>query len=170
MQKYFYHTKKYSNIAQTVFNARLDFDWHAGKTNDQFQVRNFNQSLIQHDKFLKQIHERAQGVLNFFKFPAGVVYNWHQDATNEFNINLIFAPQRSFSLFKAKPGDYQESNIHSSLIPVVEVDYTPYNWTVFNAQIPHMVGNLDSETRYLLTYNVKKTQGLTYQEFVAGLL
>lgn len=169
MKKYYYNTNRRSEIAQAIYDKRESFDWWPGRTNDQFQVRQFDQSLIEQDSFLKELYKIAPGQLCFFKFPPGVMYNWHKDGSNLFNVNLIFKEQKSFSLFRAEPGDFDQSTVHGALQPVIEVEYQPMCWTMYNAQILHTVANLDTETRYLLTYTIKKDSAITYDEVVAGL-
>lgn len=177
-KKYYLDTQIPSEIAETVYKNLDNFSWSLGALSDQFQVTKtddagnwigVDQNLIQHDLLLKQIHDKARGQLNLFRFPPNTMYKWHTDKNNLFNINLIFEElPLTFSLFKLKTSDFDPDTVHRSLDAVVPVKYTPYCWLIYNTQIEHSVLNLSDKTRYLLTYTIKKENTkLTYDNAVS---
>lgn len=172
-KKYYIDTKIPSSISSSIYENINNFTWNRGPLSDQFQVTKIDQdgkwvgidqSLIKQDSLLNLIHPYAKGYLNLFRIPPKTMYNWHTDANNLVNINLIFEESNmAFSMFKLEKGDYDESTIHRSLRPVLPVEYTPNCWLLYNAKIEHTVLNLSDKTRYLLTYTIKI---LTYQQLI----
>ena len=172
-KKYYIDTKIPSNISSSIYENINNFTWYCGPLSDQFQVTKIDQdgkwvgidqSLIQQDSLLNSIHPYAKGELNLFQVPPKTMYNWHTDAKNLVNLNLIFEEYTmAFSMFKLQKGDYDESTIHRSLRPILPVEYTPKCWLLYNAKIEHTVLNLSDNFRYLLTYTIK-TQ--SYQDIL----
>ena len=170
----YYKISYISEIADRVYTVKDKLKWHTGwPRHDQHQVLGFSQTYIEQDSFLKYISKKIPGNLKLFKFPPRCCYRWHRDGDNLYNFNLTFIAQDAFVLFENVNKDTQF--FHTAIIPVSILKYEPKNWYLFNADIPHSVYNLDSEWRYLLTYNVPKTTEISYLEalelckkFVAG--
>lgn len=153
---YFYKTSFFSEIAEKVYDDKDSYEWFSGKLNNQFQVKDFDQNLIYADSLLNFLHPHLNGVLRFFKFPSMTFYNWHIDSDNKFNLNLIFRPQESYTVFRNKEEHAVKDDEHAALKTIKVADYQPLKWTLFNAQIAHTIFNVDPDTRFLLTYNIKK--------------
>lgn len=164
MIEYFYNTKIRSPISDTIIDNLENYQWWTGRRGGQWQPTIFDQTLIDKDPFLKKIHDRLQGRINLFKFPPNTYYQWHCDGTNSFNLNLTLKNyDRSFIVFEKI--NQNPNVIHKNSKEIVELRYEPLTWYVFNAQIPHTIFNLENEFRYILTYNVSKDTGISYQDF-----
>ena len=167
MIEYFYNTNIVSTITDRVAEKFDRYLWDSGPTSGQWQPKFFDQSLIQLDPFLSSFHSKLQGRLNLFKFYPCTCYQWHVDGLNSFNFNLVFKEHKnSFVVFEKLTQD--TSVVHKYSKEVVELKYVPLTWHVFNAQIPHTIFNLDNEIRYLLTYMVRKTSSISYEDFISS--
>lgn len=166
MIEYFYNTKIRSPISDTIIDNLENYQWWTGRRGGQWEPTIFDQTLIELDPFLKKFHRNLNGKLNLFKFPPNTFYRWHCDGENAFNFNLVLkSPDRSFVVFEKITQDLSISHIH--LKEIVELKYQPFVWYVFNAQIPHSICNLGNETRYILTYAIKKDQNISYKDFLS---
>lgn len=167
MNKYYFNTQLDSPISNIVIENFSNFQWWLGTKGDQFQVKRFDQQLILLDPFLKKYHTKLHGRLSLFKFPALTGYQWHQDGNNLFNLNLTFRKTKSVTTFKEDPQD--TSRTHKNSFSIIELNYEPLKWHIFNAQIEHSILNLDNEDRILLTYNVPFESELSYQDMLNEL-
>jgi hypothetical protein len=162
MEKYFLKTSHKSEIHEKIFSLKDHFDWYTGRKNDQFQVKNLSQSYILKDKFLSYISKEIPGTIKLFKFPPGCMYRWHKDGNNIFNFNLTFKKQKSIVFFQND--DYDPTNFHPALQPIVHLEYEPEFWYLFNANMSHCIFNYDNDWRYLLTYTVPRITEISYSK------
>ena len=170
MIEYFYNTKIHSPISDVIFRNLNNYEWWPGPRKNQWQPKYFDQNLINLDPFLKKFHPKLKGYLNLFKFYPNTYYDWHCDGIKEFNFNLPLKHyERSFIVFEKI--NQNVDIIHRNSKEIVELEYQPLTWHIFNAQIPHTIFNLDKEPRYILTYNISKEIRISYKDFIsmAGL-
>ena len=167
MNRYFYDTGLSSPITDIIFKKLSGYNWWLGTKNDQYQVRSFDQNLINLDPLLKKYHGLLRGRLNLFKFPPMTSYQWHRDGSNLFNFNLVFEESRSFTVFKEDPQDL--SKTHKNSQSLIELKYQPLRWYVFNAQVEHTVFHLGDRDRLLLTYTVPIESTIDYRAVINEL-
>ena len=83
--------------------------------------------------------------LGLLKIPSKSFYNWHVDDFRQSCINMLISKNHhSYSMF----GEYKNNYYHNNII---ELQYKPYTYYLFNNQKRHSVVNLDNEDRYLLS-------------------
>jgi hypothetical protein len=157
----YYKVSHLSEIAEEIFDRRESFEWYSGRNNDQFQVKDFPQTYIEKDSFLRYISSIIPGTLKLFKFPPKCYYRWHIDRENLYNFNLTFVEQDSFVLFENSA--QSENHFHNAVKPISILRYEPRHWYLFNAAVSHSVYNLSDNWRYLLTYNVPKTIDISFE-------
>jgi hypothetical protein len=124
----------------TQFIPNADWQWVPFMT----IAMNFNQSLDS-DPFIKKVGTQFGGKLKLYKFPANHVYHWHRDVSIGCSLNMVLDIYNSHTLFThANPKQvYVE--------PIIELNYKPNTWYIFNSQEKHSVINLDGRERVLFT-------------------
>jgi len=92
---------------------------------------------------IHKVHPIKQ--LGLLKVPKKSFYNWHVDDFRQSCINLLVSKDHhSYSVFGEHQNDYYHNNI-------IELNYKPLTYYLFNNQRKHAVINLDSKDRYLFS-------------------
>jgi hypothetical protein len=152
MNQYFYKVSREINDLQDLYNIKDNFYWHTGNKNNMWQVKEFDQTYLEKDRFLKKLSKKIPGVLRFYKYPPMCYYRWHIDDRSSYNFNYTFTKNKAFALFQ---NSHKDSSIyHPAISHVIPLEYDPKHWYLFNADILHSVYNLDTEWRYVLSYVV----------------
>jgi hypothetical protein len=110
---------------------------------------NFPYEILDNDPFLSSIPKKFHPTLRLYKFPAGSVYNWHRDFAFGCSLNMVLDDYQSFTLFN------KDSKINI-VDQTVELKYQKEKWYLFNSQEMHMVANVGSVDRYLLSVTFPK--------------
>lgn len=89
------------------------------------------------------------------KFEPMISYCWHNDSDRNSTVNLLINTGHSHTMFGNRKSEWH--------MEIVELDYEPDHFYLFNTQEPHEVINL-SDTRYLFTTRIAADP--TYKELV----
>jgi hypothetical protein len=147
LDNYYYEIKETFQEIDKVrrFIPRANWQWVPYQT----IAMNFDQSLDS-DPFIKNIGTTFNGRLRLYKFPANYVYHWHRDNDIGCSLNMVLDVYNSHTLFT-----------HSNpkqvyLEAIIELNYKPNTWYIFNSQEKHSVINLDDRARVLFTLIMPK--------------
>ena len=118
-----------------------------------FQAVQIDITWVKKEPALKQIDEiHPIKQLGLLKVPKKSFYNWHVDDFRQSCINLLISKEHnSYSIFGEHQNDYYYKNI-------IELNYEPSTYYLFNNQKSHAVFNMDSEDRYLFSLYYKNEQ------------
>jgi hypothetical protein len=111
---------------------------------------NFPAHLLLKDKFLNSIPKTFRPTLRLYKFDSQSIYNWHKDADIGCSFNMVLDDYHCHTIFSP-------TNRLGIVHDFVELQYEKQKWYLFNSQILHLVMNLHTDSRYLLTVTFPKT-------------
>ena len=151
-EDYFYNLKTKSLISNQLLSyARNIKEWRPKNSPDwvTFQQVEIPEYLIDDDPVLKKLKELEWIGFKIFKNYPNSCYVWHNDHHGRpAAINMMLGVPNAHTFFK---GDILWKNQYA----VLEADYQPNTYMLFNTSKQHSVFNL-SEERYVVSVSVPK--------------
>jgi len=120
-----------------------------------FLLTRLPQSLIQEEDVLRKINDKFTikniGISKFYPY---INHTWHTDTRRGVTINMLLQHTRSNVMFRYQSGNKElnfEENFNNKMnYNLIEVNYEPNNFYLYNTQIEHEVFNFENE-RYIFT-------------------
>lgn len=144
MEQFFYHTNQYytrSSQLQQFISTRAIWEYVP-----YIDIATNFEPLEYYDDFLLDLNQAFPGTLTLYKVPAKSMYRWHRDERFKWAFNMVLDSYYSHSIFQT---EYVEEG---SITRIVELEYKPLEWAIFNPTEPHCVMNLGTQDRILATY------------------
>jgi len=147
---YFSEIKTKSNELVSFLEYLINFEEVPWTEHFGFEASPIDSLWIERELALKEINEiHPIQNLGLLKIPRKSFYNWHVDGFRQSCINLLVSKDHhSYSMF----GEYKNEYYYNNL---VELNYKPLTYYLFNNQKNHAVINLDDKDRYLFSLYFK---------------
>ena len=141
-------TKANELVPFLEFLISLDLPW---KEHFGFEAFPVETCWIEREAALREIDKiNPIKQLGLLKIPRKSFYNWHVDDFRQSCINLLVSKNHhSYSMFGKHKNNYYHDDI-------IELNYEPLTYYLFNNQEKHAVINLDNKDRYLFSLYFKE--------------
>jgi hypothetical protein len=161
MTKYFHKLSVTSTIRSDLIDICRDSTPWIDPDVGTFLQKRVPKNLFDREPFLKYLGEnylmyQFEYSVNIFMLKPWTHYKLHTDRHRPCSINLLindYADSISY---------FQVSEFHKAQCSVLELQYEPNYYYLFNSQIPHAMIN-KAEERYLLSISLKYDYDLMHQ-------
>lgn len=150
-EDYFYNLKTKSVISDQLLDyARSVKIWRDNRADwVTFQQVDIPEHLIAQDPVLRKLKESGWIYFKIFKTYPNSFYIWHIDKPNRpAAINMLISQAKAHTFFSGE-------KLWQNQYELIEADYQPNTYMLFNTTKQHSVFNL-SEERYIVSVSVPK--------------